>query len=310
MFMQVCFGGEMGLKMYEKVKEIKYKKKFLKVHKVSRSFSGNVAITLVLGIFALFSAFPLYYMLIQSLKPMTELFIFPPKFYVMNPTYKNFTDLFTLMSNSTVPFSRYIFNTVFITIVGTFGQVIISSLCAFPLSKHKFPGAKLYFKIIVLSLMFAGSVTSIPNYLIMANIGWVDTYWAIIIPIFGTTLGLYLMKQFMDQIHDSILESARIDGASEWTTFWLIVMPSVKSAWLTLIVFAVPSLWGMGANPFIYSEQLKTLPYALGQILASGLARAGVGGAVAVFMIIVPVIVFLFTQSNIIETMASSGIKE
>ncbi|MHB1485851.1 MAG: carbohydrate ABC transporter permease [Saccharofermentanales bacterium] len=296
--------------MYERVKEKKYKKKLFKAHKVSRSFSGNVMITAVLGIFALFSAFPLYYTLIQSLKPMTELWIFPPNFYVINPTFRNFVDLFVLVSNSTVPFLRYIFNTVFITIIGTIGQIIIASMAAYPLAKHKFPGDKVYFKVIVLSLMFSGAVTAIPNYLVMAKIGWIDTYLAILVPILGWTLGLYLMKQFMEQIHDSILESARMDGANEWKTFWLIVMPAVKPAWLTLMVFSVQALWSMGASPFIYSEQLKTMPYALGQILAAGIARAGVGCAVAVVMISIPVIVFMITQSNVISTMASSGIKE
>lgn len=296
--------------MYEKVKVKKYKKKRIKPHKVNRSISGNIAITVIIGIFGLFSAFPLYFIIIQSIKPLTELWVFPPRFYVVNPTGQNFTDLLTLMSNSTVPFARYLFNTLFITTVGTAGQVVVASMCAYPLAKHRFPGAATYNRIIVLSLMFSGTVTAIPGYLIMASLGWIDTYWAIIIPILGATLGLYLMKQFMEQIPDSILESAKIDGANDWSTFWSIVMPSVKSAWLTMIVFSVQGLWGMGASPFIYSEQLKTLPYALSQIVSAGIARAGVAGAIGVIMLVVPVGVFLFTQSNVLETMASSGIKE
>lgn len=296
--------------MYEKVREKRYRKKIFKTNKVNRSFGGNLAIAVILGVFALFSAFPLYFTIIQSLKPMTELFIFPPRFYVVRPTYKNFTDLFVLMGNSMVPFSRYIFNTVFITVFVTIGQIIISSLCAYPLAKHKFPGRNLYFKIIVFSLMFSSAVTGIPSYLVMSKLGWIDTYKAIIAPALCSPFGLYLMKQFMDQIHDSILESARIDGANEWQTFWNIVMPSVKSAWLTLTVFSVQALWGMGASSYVYSEQLKTLPFALQQIVAGGISRMGVACAITVILIFVPIATFIVTQNKVIETMASSGIKE
>ena len=297
--------------MYDKVVEKKHKKRihFTKF-KVNRSAGGSVAMGIVVLIFALFSAFPLYYTIIQSLKPMTELWIFPPKFYVINPTYKNFVDLFVIVSNSTVPFLRYVFNTLMITVVNTVGQILISSMAAYPLAKHDFPGKNGYFRIIVLSLMFSGAVTTIPNYLILAKLGWIDTYLSIIVPALGGTLGLYLMKQFMEQIPDSILEAAKMDGSNEWLTFWKIVMPSVKPAWLTLIVFSVQAFWSMGASTFIYSEQYKTMPYALGQILAAGIARAGVGCAVAVVIMSVPIIVFVFTQGNVIQTMTSSGIKE
>jgi len=144
----------------------------------------------------------------------------------------------------------------------------------------------------------------------MARIGLVDTYYAIIIPAMGAPLGLFLMKQFMSQINNSIIEAAKVDGTSEWRVFWQIVMPQVKPAWLTIMIFSVQSLWNLGASNFIYSEELKTLPYALGQIVSSGLARAGTGAAVTVILMIVPIVIFIFSQSNIIETMSSSGIKE
>ncbi len=297
--------------MYKKVKKVKCRrKKLFKFHKVNRSFSGNLVLVLILGTASLFMALPLYYTVIQSIKPLNELWIFPPKFYVQNPTFKNFSELFTLMGNSRVPFLRYIFNTLFITVSGTFFQVILSSMCAYPLAKHRFPGSRHIFKVIVLSLMFSPAVTGIPNYLILAKLGWIDTYLAILVPILGSTLGLYLMKQFMEQIHDSILESAKIDGANEWMIFWRIVMPQVKAAWLTMIVFSVQGLWNIGPTIMIYSEQLKTLPYALSQIIAAGISRAGVASAVAVVMITAPLTVFVFTQSKVIETMSSSGIKE
>ncbi|MBD2867361.1 carbohydrate ABC transporter permease [Paenibacillus sp. IB182493] len=254
---------------------------------------------------------PLVYAISNSIKPLEEIWYFPPRFLVNNPTLDNFRDLMVVMSDSWVPFSRYVFNTFFITAVGTFGHVVLASLCAYVLSKHKFPGQGLMFSMVVLSLMFSGVVTQIPNFIIISSLGWIDSYQALIVPAFASSLGLYLMKQFMDQmIPDAVLESARMDGASEWHIFWKIVMPMVKPAWLTLIIFSIQGLWGIGANHFIQSEELKTLNYALSQILAGGIARTGTGSAAAVLMMIVPIIVFIVSQSKIIETMSASGMKE
>lgn len=276
----------------------------------NRSKSGDLAVSLVLIFIGIFMALPLVYVISNAFKPLDEIFLFPPKFFVRNPTLENFQDLFVLMAKSWVPFSRYIFNTVFITVVGTVGNVIICSLAAYALAKHKFPGSKALFEIIVVSLMFSAHVTAIPNYLIMSKLGWVDTYKSLIVPAFATSLGLFLMKQFMEQIHDAMIEAARIDGASEWYIFFHIAMPMVKPAWLTLVIFSVQNLWNIRGSNFIYEEQLKTLPAALQQILQGGIARAGVGGAVSLLIMIVPIVLFVITQSNIIETMGSSGIKE
>lgn len=279
--------------------------------RVSRSRVVDLALFMFLLLGALFMLLPMVYAISSSLKPSNELWVFPPRFFVQNPTFKNFTDLFVLMSDSWVPFSRYILNTVFITVVGTFGHIMLASLCAYPLAKYSFPGTKIFFRIVILSLMFTGTVTAIPNFIIMSRLGWVDTYAAIIVPAFGMSLGLFLMKQFMEtSIPDSLLEAAKIDGASEIHIFWSIVMPLVKHAWLTLAIFSIQSLWGIGSSVFIYKEQLKTLVYAFSQIQAAGIARAGVGAAIGVIMMIVPVTVFIITQANIIETMTSSGMKE
>ena len=257
-----------------------------------------------------FMALPLVLAISNSLKPLEELFIFPPRFFVRNPTLDNFHDVFVLMSQSWVPFSRYIFNTVFITIVGTLGHLFVASLCAYALAKHKFPGRNVIFWIIVTAIMFSTQVTAIPNYLIMTKIGWLDKYLSLIVPAIAKPLGLFLMKQFMEQIPDSLLEAARIDGAREVTVFWKIAMPQVKPAWLTLIIFCFQDLWNLQGSNYIFSEELKTLPYALSQISAAGISRAGATSAVAVIMMAVPIIIFVISQSNIIETMASSGIKE
>ncbi len=281
-----------------------------KSRKVNRSKAGTAVLFIVLLIFACVMAFPMALIIANAFKPQDELWVFPPRLIPNNPTLENFRNMFTVMSNSQVPFVRYIFNTVLITSVGTVGHIIFSSMCAFPLAKKKFPGCNVIFKIIVLALMFNATVTAIPNFLTMSWLKWIDTYLALIVPAFGAPIGLYLMKQFIEQLPDSLLEAARIDGASQWQSFWRVVMPNVKAAWLTLFLLSFQSLWGIGATSYIYKEELKTLPYALNQILASGISRAGVGAAVSVFMLIVPVCIFIFSQSNIIETMASSGMKE
>lgn len=258
----------------------------------------------------MFSVLPLVYAVSNAFKPLNELFLFPPVFFVRNPTLNNFYDLFVLMSSSWVPFSRYVMNTLVISLAGTAGHVILASLAAYALAKHKFPGSKVMFGIVLLSLMFAREVTNIPNYLIVSKLGWVDTYWAIILPAWSASLGLFLMKQFIENmIDDALIEAARIEGASEWRTFWQIVMPNVKPGWLTLIILSFQGLWGETGGQFIYSEQLKTLPYALNQIIAGGIARAGVGAAVGVIMMIVPIVVFVINQSKVIDTMGASGIK-
>lgn len=282
-------------------------------HKVvlNRSVGGDVGITVVLAIFGVFMFLPMYYTIIQALKPLNELFYFPPRFYVVNPTLTNFSDLFNLMGDSWVPFSRYIFNTVLISVGGTFGNLVLASLCAYALAKIDFPGAKGFFWLIQKSLMFTATVTGIVNFITLSMIGWIDTYLAIIVPAWCSTLGLYLMKQFMESnISTEILESARLDGASELRTFWSIAMPMVKPGWLTLIVYSFQGLWNSGQSSFIYSEQLKTLNYAISQITAGGVARAGATAASTVVMMIVPILVFVISQSNIIETMGSSGMKD
>ena len=282
-------------------------------HKVvlARSAGGDAGITFVLVILGLFMFIPMYYVIIQSLKPLDELWMFPPRFYVMRPTGDNYKDLFTLMSGGLVPFTRYIFNTIFTSVAGTFGNLIFSSMAAYAMAKIKFPGGKAMFKTVRTSLMFHKTVTAVTCFMLMSTFKIIDTYWAIIIPAWGTTLGLYLMKQFMEgSVADAVLESSRLDGASEFRTFWIVAMPMVKPGWLTLIVYSFQDLWNAGASMYIHSEQLKSLNYAIQQITAGGIKRAGASAASLVLMMLVPISVFVITQSNIIETMGSSGMKD
>ncbi len=281
--------------------------------RLNRSWGVDILLFLLLGGVACFMALPLVFTISNAFKPIDEIFTFPPKLFVRNPTFKNFTDLVGIFSDSWVPFSRYVFNTFFIAISGTVGHVILASAAAYPLAKIRFPGRKLLFSIVVLSLMFTAYVTQVPNYMIISYLGMINTYWAILLPAFGMTLGLYLMKQFMEQIPDALLEAGKIDGASEYRIYWQIVMPIVRPAWLTLIIFSLQSLWTNGSvtsHKFIYSEQLKTVDYVFGQIASGGLVRTGPVAAVTLLMMLVPITVFIVTQSSIIQTMSTSGLKE
>lgn len=278
---------------------------------LSRSAGGDAGITVVLTILGAFMFLPMVYAISQAFKPLDELWMYPPRFFVRQPTLKNFSDLFTLMNDSWVPFTRYIFNTVFTTVMGTFGHLFIASMCAYALAKIKFPGGKFVFKTIRSSLMFSSTVGGITSFMIMTALHLVDSYLAIIIPAWGATMGLYLMKQHMDStVPDTVLESARLDGASEIRTYWTIAMPMVKPAWLTLIILSFQGLWNQGSSIYIYSEQLKSINYAIGQIMAGGIKRAGASSASGVLMMMVPITVFVISQSNIIETMGSSGMKD
>ena len=287
------------------------KKMRAKKKRVNRSLGGDFFVIFFLVIMALFMGVPLYYSIINAFKPLNELFIFPPRFYVVQPTLTNFRMVFDLASDLWVPFSRYVFNTVFISFAGTFGNLILSSLAAYALAKIDFPGNKFFFQVVQKSLMFSTAFTGTIVYLIVAWLGWMDSYLAVIVPSFASSIGLYLMKQFMDSnVTTAILESARLDGAKEFRIFWTIAMPMVKPAWLTLITTSFQGLWQMGGSAYIYSEQLKTINYAIGQITSVGVARTGVAAAGTVFIMIVPIIVFVVSQSKIIETMGTSGMKD
>ena len=290
----------------KKPRKIRHKHLYL-----NRSPGGNIAILFFLALVGVFMALPLVYSVSSALKPLDELWMYPPRFFVHNPTFKNFRDLFDLMGDNWVPFSRYVFNTFFVSIVGTFGHVILSSLCAYALAKHNFPGRNFLFQMVVLSLMFSAVVTQVPSFLIMSKMKRINTFGAYILPAFCSSLGLYLMKQFIEtSIPDSLLEAARIDGAGEGRIFWRVVMPLVKPAWLTLIIFSFQGLWNTSATVLIQREELKTLNNALSQIVSGGIARTGTAAAAAVIMMVVPIFVFVISQGSIVETVATSGMKD
>lgn len=274
-----------------------------------RSTGGDIVIFTMLAMVAAFMALPMVYTIGHAFKPLDEIFIFPPQFLPRHPTLENFYDLFVLMAQSWVPISRYLFNSLLIVTLGTAGNVIFGSLCAYALAKHNFPGKHLINSAILLSLMFAGAVLLIPHYLTMSYLGWINTYSAVIVPAWAATLGVFLLRNFIEHmVHDTLLEAARIDGASEFACYRLVVMPIVKPAWLTLIILSFQQLWADQGALFLYAEELKPLPYALSQIIGGGVGRAGVAAAVTVILMAVPITVFLINQTQIVETMGTSGI--
>lgn len=289
------------------------KKIRIRGHRVvlNRSRGGDAMIFIMLGLLGFVMFFPTLYAILNAFKPLEEFFYFPPHYIPRKFTTENFTYLFQLMNSSWVPFSRYLFNTMFITVAGIGGNLIVASLAAYAVAKIPFPGRNGVFQIIQKSLMFSIVAGGVITYISMSLLGWIDTYLAIIVPSWASATNFYLMKQFMDSnIEDSVLESARLDGSSEIATFFKIAMPMVKPAWLTLIVFSFNGLWTQGASQYIYTEQFKTLNYAIGQILTGGKVRTGAQAAASFIMMIVPIVVFLLSQSQIVETMGSSGMKD
>ena len=278
--------------------------------KPNRSIGGDIGIYIFLAICSAMMLFPLLFAISNALKPLDEVLKNPPRVFPRNPTFDNFTDLLITMSQGWVPLSRYIWNTVFITVVGTVGHVFLASMAAYVLAKYRFPGGQLFFRLAVVALMFSPYVTGIPNYLIMCKLHMVDTYWSLILPAIGGSLGLFLMKQFMDGFPMSLIEAAKIDGAGEFLIFWKLVMPNVKPAWLTISIFSIQNLWNNAQVQYIYTESKKMLRYALDQVALGGIARTGQQNAVIVFTMSVPIVFFIFSQSQIMETMATSGLKD
>lgn len=294
---------------FAEISSLKIRSKSKKKKRINRSFGGDMALFLFLAISGFLSILPLIMIVNNAFKPLDEIFRFPPTIFVRQPTMNNFADLGVVLSTSLVPFSRYLFNTILVTIVGTVGHVIVASMCAYPLAKYKVPGGSVIFGLIVYSLMFPSSVTATPNYIILNSLGLIDTYWSIILPVIGGTMGLFLMRQFMVGIPMDYIESAKLDGAGEFRIYLTIVMPLVKPAWITLVILNFQSLWNTYGSTTIYREDLKMLSYAINQIAQAGVARTGTLNAVSLIMITVPIAVFIFSQSNVMETMSHSGMK-
>lgn len=289
---------------------IKFEHRARKKVMLSRSKAGNFGVFIFLLAISLFMILPMIYSVVQSLKPIDEIFAFPPRFFVRHPTFDNYKQLFKLADNLWVPFSRYLFNSVIISTVGTTLYMVIATMAAYPLAKAKTTTMYIISQAIVMAMLFRGDTTAIPQYIIIAKLGMVDTYYAMILPTLASTMGVYLIRQFIvTAIPDETLEAARIDGAGEYRIFFQIIIPSVKPALLTLVIFTFQTMWNSTGTQYIFSEELKQLPSVLSSISAGGLARSGASAAVSVVMMIPPIAVFLISQSSVMETMTHSGLK-
>ncbi len=281
------------------------------VRKYTRSRVGNFFYVCFLLLFGAFSVLPLVYSIATSFKPLDELLLFPPRFFVQRPTAQNYLALPGLLSNLRVPLLRYLFNSFFVTIVSCILYVLAATLAAFVLAKSPIKGKKPAFLLVQYALLFNGTTLSVPLYLIYSRLGLIDTYWVLILPNVASAMGVFLMKQYMeDAIPDALLEAARIDGAGPQRVFWQIVFPIVKPCVLTLTMFGFSQAWAATGGNTVFNETLKTLPTVMSQITAGGIARSGSAMAVTVILMIPPITVYLITQSNIVESMSSAGIKE
>ncbi len=277
---------------------------------VGKSWRNDVGIFLLLTIMGAFMLLPIYIAIVTAFKPVQEIFIMPPRFYVMDPTFDNFQDLFVVANNSWVPFSRNVFNSFFVTISVTVLHVLFACTAAFILAKCKFPGVKVINKIVVISLLFNSTVTYIMQYIVMAEFGMINTYAALILPLISTSMGLFLMIQSVGTIPDAMIEAAKVDGASLLKICWGIVMPNSKPAIMTIIIFQFQAAWNHTGGSLVYDEALKTIPVVVQQIAAAGIARQGAIAASAVVLMIPPLAIFIAAQSNVMETMAHAGMKD
>lgn len=278
--------------------------------RLSRSRAGTVAIFVFLALLCAFMVLPVIYAVVQSIKPIEEYYIFPPRFFVQNPTLQNYRDILLLADNLWVPFSRYVFNTIFVSVVGTALYVFMSSMAAYALAKSGIRFFAVISNLIVWGMLFSENAVAVVKYLVVVKLGIIDTYAALILPALASTMGVFLMQQFIGaNIPDSTLEAARIDGAGEFTVLFRIVMPNTKAGWLTVIIFTYYSFWNNNLSNYVYSEELKQLSGVLNSISTGGLARAGSGSAVVVLMMIPMLIIFIWSQRSIMNTMAHSGLK-
>ncbi|MCQ2448869.1 MAG: carbohydrate ABC transporter permease [Clostridia bacterium] len=276
----------------------------------TRSKAGNVMYFIILIAAGLFTSLPLIYCICTAFKPLDELLVFPPRFLVHRPTIENFVQIPNLVDKLGVPLSRYIFNSLFITVVATVLHIFVASMAAFVLSKSNLRFKKLIFIFVQLSLLYNAYTLAVPQYLIFSKMEIIDTIWVYILPAIPSTTGVFLIKQYMDSsVPDTLLEAARIDGAGVFKMYTSIIMPIIKPAWMTLLLLSFQSLWAVTPTGTVFSEKLKTLPYVLSSITAGGMARAGSAMAATVLMMIPPIFIFFISQSNVMETMSSAGMK-
>lgn len=276
----------------------------------TRSTAANVIYFTFLLLAAFFTLLPLIYCIITSFKPLDELLIFPPRFFVVRPTLSNYLSLPSLLGALHVSIGRYVFNSIFVAVTATALSVIAGAMAAFVFSRSNLRGRKIIFLIVQIMLLYNSVTLAVPQYLIFSKLHMIDTYWVYILPAIPSAVGCFLMKQYMDSsVPYALLEAAKIDGAGMGKIFWSIILPIVKPAAMTMMLFSFQSIWSQIPSGTVFSEQMKTLPQVMTSITQGGIARSGSAMAVTVLLMIPPIAVFLVSQSNVLETMSSSGIK-
>ncbi|MCZ0702154.1 ABC-type glycerol-3-phosphate transport system permease component [Natronobacillus azotifigens] len=263
--------------------------------------------------FSVFMALPIVFIFNHAFKPLDELYAFPPRFFVQNPTLENFENLFQLAEASGIPMSRYLFNSIFVTIVVVFLSILLSTMAGYALSKKQFKAKRVLLEINNVALMFVPIAVMIPRFLTVSAIGIEDTFFAHILPLVAMPVGLFLVKQFMDQIPDSLIEAAVIDGANDLKIYWTIILPLIKPAIATAAILAFQLVWNDLETSTLYttSENMRTLAFFMNTLAAQTNVVVGQGmAAVASLIMFVPnLILFIILQSKVMNTMAHSGLK-
>ncbi len=280
-----------------------------------RFSTGQIKFYLILLPVAIFMILPVIYVVNQAFKPIDELLLFPPRFLVQKPTADNFSDLWRTASTTGVPMTRYLFNSILVTILTVVLTIMITVSSAYVLSKKKLKANKVLLGINQAALMFVPIAVIIPRYFVITTTGMNDTMWAHIIPLLAMPVGLFLVKQFVDQVPDALIEAARIEGANDFKILTKIIMPLTKPAIATVAILTFQVVWNYTESSSLYisNETLKTFAFYLGSLTAraQGNAVAGIGMAAAASLILfIPnLIIFIIMQSNVMDTMGHSGIK-
>ena len=285
---------------------------FRKFKKIRHIKPANALLYLFMLALICFMMLPLVYMVVTAFKPIDELLIYPPRFYVSHPTFSNFINLSKALSSTTVPFSRYVLNSIIVTVISVFLTCVVCAMGAYALSKIKLKGANFIFGVLVAALSFGSHVTAIPSYLIVNSLHLNNTYWVMIIPKIVSAYHLFLLKQFCEQIPDEFIEAAYLDGGGEWTIFWRIIMPCLKPSLASVIVFAFVANWNDSFYAMVYitDESLKVLPLALQLISQTGtLSLQGAMQAANLITTAPTITIYVIMQNQVLNAMGYSGIK-
>lgn len=278
--------------------------------------TSQIKFYLILTPLVLFMLLPILFIFSHAFKPPDELFAYPPRFLVVNPTFKNFSDLFTRMSSSGVPVSRYLFNSILITLVTIGASIVVSTTAAFALSKKRFKLKKVLFAINTVALMFVPIAVTIPRFLIIERLSLMDTFLVHILPALAMPVGLFLIKQFIDGIPDEVVEAAQIDGASDVWIYWRIILPMIKPAIATIAILTFQATWNNADTSTLYvtNESLKTFAFYLTTLTttatgANAVAGQGMAAAASLIMFLPNLFIFIILQSQVMSTMSHSGLK-